>query len=337
MSKVLDKQDRDSSNNIKDNNINFYRSKSRKDLYKQIYGVIYIANIKQMINEIKYIDVLQKLSMSGFKTYHIEDFDKLTIHLQSIGLNDSFNISILMHLRDTNYKKISDVAILFSDIGEIFSLKKRKMVDRMQSIRKILKHKINLIKVFKKLDKISNFSIIDSSNSSDMMNTIMVNTHNNMTESSIVDSPNMNFIDTINKKQKNQTSSNKTTSNKSKLTKHKIESEFRYYIKLDIINRLHLLAENHFTLNQLQYMNVELKYLSEIEKMSNIDLEIYYFDVLDKIDKSLKAWMTICRMYIDIEINYIECCDNIIKGNDTKLDLKHFSIDIKNDPHTISN
>ena len=223
MSKVLDKQDRDSSNNIKDNNINFYRSKSRKDLYKQIYGVIYIANIKQMINEIKYIDVLQKLSMSGFKTYHIEDFDKLTIHLKSIGLNDSFNISILMHLRDTNYKKISDVAILFSDIGEIFSLKKRKMVDRMQSIRKILKHKINLIKVFKKLDKISNFSIIDSSNSSDMMNTIMVNTHNNMTESSIVDSPNMNFIDTINKKQKNQTSSNKTTSNKSKLTKHKIE------------------------------------------------------------------------------------------------------------------
>jgi hypothetical protein len=317
-------QDQNSFKNniIIDNNSNFFRCKSRKDLYKQIYRVIYIANIKKMIDETKYIDVLQKLSMAGFKTYHIDDFDKLTIHLQSIGLNNSFNISILMHLRDTNYKKISDVAILFSEIGEIFSLKKRKMVDRMQSIRKILKHKLNLIKVFKKIEKISNFSIMDSSNSSDQMNAIMVNIHTNLSDD-LSDDSSVHISD--NKKNKK-----KPLLNKFKLSKHKIESEFRYYTKLDIINRLHLLAETHFTLNQLQFMNVELKYLSEIEQMSNIDLELYYFDVLDRIDKSLKAWMTICRMYIDIEINYIECCDNIINGNNTKLDLKHFSIDIKN-------
>ena len=64
-----------------------------------------------MIDETRYIDTLQKLSMEGFKTYHIDNFDKLSLHFQSIGLNDSFNISILMHLRDTNYKKMSDVAL----------------------------------------------------------------------------------------------------------------------------------------------------------------------------------------------------------------------------------
>ena len=60
-------------------------SKSRKDLYKQIYKVTYIANINKMINETRYIAILQKLNMEGFKTYHIDDFDKLTLHLQSIG------------------------------------------------------------------------------------------------------------------------------------------------------------------------------------------------------------------------------------------------------------
>lgn len=264
-------------------------NKSKKETYKDIYNVFYIATIKNMINEHIYIDVLQKLSMAGFKTYHIDNFEKLTLHLQSIGLNDSFNISILMYLRDTNYKKMSEIAILFDEIGEIFALKKKKMVDRMLIIRKILKQKLDLIKVFRKIEKITNFSVISES------------------ENQLL----------------------KLNLNKIKMSKSMIESEFKHYIKLDIIDRLHLIAERHYTLNQLQYMGVELKYVSEIQKMSHDDLENYFIDVLNKIDKSIKSWITICRIYIDIEINYIECCQNISNGIKTVLDLKHFTINIK--------
>ena len=108
-----------------------------------------------------------------------------------------------------------------------------------------------------------------------------------------------------------------------------IEAEFRHYIKLDIIDRLHLLVDTHYSLNQLEYMSVELKYASEIHKMKHNDLENYFLDVLNKIEKSLKSWMMICRIYIDIEVNYIECCQNIINGKKTQLDLKHFTINIK--------
>jgi hypothetical protein len=147
--------------------------KSRKDLYKQIYKVTYIANINKMINETRYIDILQKISMEGFKTYHIDDFDKLTLHLQSIGLKDSFNISILMHLRDTNYKKMSEIAVLFTDIGDVFAIKKKKMVDRMHNIRKILKRKLDMIKSFKKIEKLCGFAILDGTDKRYEMNYMM--------------------------------------------------------------------------------------------------------------------------------------------------------------------
>src|SRR5205814_2164908 len=71
---------------------------------------------------------------------------------------DYYDISILIHLRDTNYKKMYDIAILFPDIGEIFSMKRKCMVDRINKIRKILKKKLDLMKSFKKIDRLSFFS-----------------------------------------------------------------------------------------------------------------------------------------------------------------------------------
>lgn len=338
-------------------------SKSRKDLYKQIYKVTYIANINKMINETRYIDILQKLSMEGFKTYHIDDFDKLTLHLQSIGLDDSFNISILMHLRDTNYKKMSEVAVLFNDIGEIFAMKKKKMVDRMHNIRKILKRKLDMIRSFKKIEKINSFSVLDGMDrggdeKNNIMNSLM--SRNEIDDlcdtdrsTSYDDSASHDSYKKISdnllasdseiyrqlQSRREQTNilsykQNKMDTSidprKRKMSRQKIEFEWRYHTKSDIIDRLHLLAETHFTLNQLRYMNIELKYVSDIEKMAHIDLERYYLDVVNKIDRSLKEWMTICRMYIDIEVNYVECCENMINGTRTYLDLKHFSIDIRN-------
>lgn len=277
-------------------------SKSRKYLYKQIYNVTYIANINKMINETRYIDMLQKLSMEGFKTYHIDNFDKLTMHLQSIGLNDSFNISMLMYLRDTNYKKMSEISILFNDIGKVFTVKKNKMVERMHNIKKILKQKLNMIRSFKKFDQISNFTIMENDdniiknkeNSGIFHNIYQMFTHNDTTQIS------------------------------------QRESVWMSHTRTDIIDRLHLLAIKHFTIDQLRYMNVELKYVSEINNMSYPLLEQYYFKVVNQLDKILKEWITICRMYIDIEVNYVECCENVINEKKTHLNLKHFSVNIKN-------
>ena len=95
-------------------------------MYRQIYKIIYLANINNIINESKYIDILQKISNDGFKTYHVEDFDRLTMYMQNIGLNDSFNISLLLYLRDINYKKLSEIAMAFDDVGIIFRQKRIK-------------------------------------------------------------------------------------------------------------------------------------------------------------------------------------------------------------------
>jgi hypothetical protein len=273
--------------------------KNKKEMYKQIYKVIYIANINRMIDETRYIDILQKLSMEGFKTYHIDDFDKLTLHLQSIGLLDSFNVSILIHLRDTNYKKMSDVAILFTDIGNIFSRKKKRMVDRIQKIRKLLKAKLELLKSFKKFERLTGFSIAPRNVDIDMIDD---NSDTSITSSFKI----------------------------KRMSAKKIQSECEYYIRKDLIERLQFIAQKHFTLDQLKYMNINIKHISEVEAMTHTELESYYINVIDGIDKSLREWIMICRMYIDIEINYIECCENIINGAATKLNLKHFSVNIRN-------
>ncbi len=261
--------------------------KSKKDMYKQIYKVTYVANIHGMIDESKYINVLQKLSMSGFKTYHISDFEKLTMHMENIGLYDSFNISLLLHLRDTNYKKMSEIAIRFEDIGKIFSVKKIMIVDRIHKIRNVIKNKLDVQKSFKRIDTLNNFNLnlkMDGDN-------ICKNKY---------------------------------------LSTTKIEDEWQYHTRNDIMNRLHLLCQKYYTLEQLKFMNVELKYVSEINTYSHKQLETFYMNVMKNIENSFKDWMTICKMYIDIEVNYSECCNNMITGTGTNLNLKHFNIDIKN-------
>lgn len=341
-----------SNNNISEN----YGNKSKKEMLIQIYRVTYIANINKMIDETRYINVLQKITMNGFKTYHIEDFDKLTLYMQNIGLNDSFNISILLHLRDTNYKKMSEIAILFTDIGEIFSHKKRKMVDRIHKIRKLIKNKLILIKSFKKIERLSNYKLflkmnnyknntedcVSNNNPIKHINYIIFNNKFNNNDNNIDEQVEINtdidseddseihsHIDTeFNPNFGLTTNSLIQTSNK--LSTNKINIEWHHHTRNDIMERLHLIAQKYFTLDQLKYMNVKLKYISEIDILSHEDIEIYYFDTLINIECSLKEWITICKMYIDIEVNYAECCEKIIIGLPTFLELKHFNIDIKN-------
>lgn len=298
-------------------------SKSRKELYKQIYKVTYIANINRMIDETRYIDILQKLNMEGFKTYHIDDFDKLTLHLQSIGLNDSFNISILIYLRDANYKKLSEIALLHTDIGKIFAVKKKKMVDRVHFIRRTLKIKLELMKAFKKFERSISF------NNGPSNNNIPETQQNNDSLKKSLDQSTECLDDSLSDTDQNYIFLYGNLHSKRK-PKKTIESMWTYHTQLDLIERLHLIAQKHFTLDQLKYMNVNIMYASAINAMSHFDLENYYINVIEKIESSLKEWIMVCKMYIDVEVNYMECCENILNRYPTQLNLKHFNIDIRN-------
>jgi len=124
----------------------------RKDQYIKIYQIIYIATIHRMIDETRYIVILQSLNKNGFKTYHIDEFEKLILYMRSIGMNDGFAISLTIHLRDLAYRKLLDTARLSDDIGLILGCKKIQMVYRVDSIKKYLEHSKTLVRSFAKIE-----------------------------------------------------------------------------------------------------------------------------------------------------------------------------------------
>lgn len=251
----------------------YYNKKKRKEIYKRIFLVSYIAVIRGEIDEKKYICILEKLNQVDFKTYNINNFSKMLDYLNVCGFNDAYNISALLNLRDINYKKISEIALNFEDIGSIFSYKKKDITYRITKIRKMIIAKLKIIESFEKLD------IYDSEN-------------------------NIN--------------------NETILPKTFIYEEWVYYTRKEIINRLHILAQKYFTLEQLQYLNVELKHIIDIENMKITDLEKYYYSVMTHIKKAYKNWIDLCELYIDIEINYLENIENIENGSGTILTTNHY-------------
>lgn len=300
--------------------------RNKKETYRHIYKVTYLANINKNINENKYINILQKLNTEGFKTYHIDDFEKLILCLYNNKLYDSYNISLLIYLRDINYKELSSVALMFNDIGEIFSYKKKNMITRVHEISKVIKDKINLMMAFKKIEKYH--SVINSINfvnyEANLSNACKK--HNNV-DNKICD----NAISDDNNTANNHIINNASNIiNKSFIDNKTIVDEWKYYSRHDIMNRLHVLTEKYYTIEQLKFMNVNLKHINEINAMEYIELENFYISVILQIEKSLKEWESICRIYVDIEINYMECCHAINNGKTTKLDFKYVTINLDN-------
>ena len=107
-----------------------------------------------------------------------------------------------------------------------------------------------------------------------------------------------------------------------------ISREWDYYTRQDIMDRLHLLINRYYTIDELKFINIDLKLLSVLNSYSCSDLEIYYNNVIKKIEITLKEWITVCKIYIDIEINYLECCKAIISNENTKIQLDNFTINI---------
>jgi len=256
-------------------------------MYKNKYRYTYDANIKNKISEDEYINVLQELSTQGFKTYHIENFNSLTKKLRSNGLYNSFNISILLYARDLVYKKLSVIATTFEDIGSVFSTKKKKMIHRVNTIQKILENRLDCINCFKKGDMLMYVS----------PEIEIKQLHQQLQQQ-------INKIDKI---------------GPTKMTPEQIEIEFSHAIRRDIIDRLHLIAQRHYTLEQLTFMNITLVLVSELYNMSHNELRRYYVYVVDEIVYWLHSWINMCKNYIDIEINYAECCDSIMNGDPTHL------------------
>lgn len=258
---------------------------SNKELYRQIFKIIYLSMINGLITEFRYIDILQKLTMKGFKTYHILDIEKLIIYMYNIGINDSFNITLLIHFRDINYKTLSEIAQNINDIRIIFSLKKKSMIDRIQEIIILIKTKMDIIKSFKKIE---NYEVIH--------NTLNYNIYKGR--------------------------------DNCHLSNERIKNEWDYYLRSDIMFRLHLLIQKHYDIEELKYMNVELKLLSELNKMCCAELLVYYNNVIRTIEAVLKEWITVCKIFVDIEIDYLKCCKHIIANEPVKLALENFSINI---------
>ena len=129
----------------------------RKDQYIKIYQIIYIATIHHMIDETRYIVILQALNKNGFKTYHVDDFEKLILYMRSIGMNNGFAISLTIHLRDLAYRKLLDTARLSDDIGLILGCKKIQMVYRVDSIKKYLEHAKTLMRSFEKIESYQSY------------------------------------------------------------------------------------------------------------------------------------------------------------------------------------
>ncbi|VBB17819.1 hypothetical protein YASMINEVIRUS_282 [Yasminevirus sp. GU-2018] len=320
-------------------------SRNKKDVYKNIYKFTYIANINKVIEEDKYVNVLQRLSTEGFKTYHIDNFKQLTHQLHEAGLHDSFNMSVLIHMRDKTYKKISDVAVVFDEIRVIFSYKKHKMLKRINMIQKLLKKKSKMMKSFKKIDMTPVNEVVQTSESTTKVLTTVDTVSNGFLDdvfatvfNSGVGDNNSNDSDTdidsddsvssiksvskstlIQNRQNTRPQKEQLNQQKLKLSTSVINSEWRHYLRRDILDRLHLLAQKHFTIDQLKFMNVEIKHITEIESMEIDVLRNYYLRVVKKIEESIKELQDLCREYVKIEINYTECCENMINNKPTVL------------------
>lgn len=256
---------------------------SKKELYIDIFKITYLSLIYGLISDTLYIDILQKLTINGFKTYHIDDFERLILYMYNTGIVNSFNISVLIHYRDICYKTLSDISKNFDDIRTIFSVKKKKMILRIENISNILKNKRNVLKSFRKNDRYDSINMV-LSNSSD------------------------------NKKRY--------------LSNDIIQKYWDYYTRLDIMDRLYILVDKHYKLNELSYMGVNLQLTSHLNRFTCFELENYYIKTISIIETKLRDWILTCRMYIDIEINYLECCKNIIAHNNCILSLKNFYINI---------
>lgn len=303
--------------------------KNKKHTYINVYKKIYDAHINGGIKEHIYIASLQKLTMAGMKTYHIDKYYEMISFFYDKQLFDSFNISMLLYIRDLIHRYFASISLFFADIRDIFIRKDKNAKQKINDIQELLNLRKTILKSFRKYEP----PLIPNKN---------IN-HYNYPKSPIdgfLSSPSENLNKTyinkiyINKTYINKTFNNKILSNtqqnitkpnitKPNITSEKIYEHWERATKGDFIERLHLLAYKHYTIEELKFMEVTLKYASEINEMSYDRLQNYYDNTINTIDNKLSQWLHLCTIYLLIDANYVDCCDNINLNKPTYL---HFDV-----------
>jgi hypothetical protein len=109
----------------------------------------------------------------------------------------------------------------------------------------------------------------------------------------------------------------------------KVMNNWIYFTRKEILDRLTLIVEKYITIEQLQFMNIKILHITDIYKMDTHSLTNYYTYFIKHLIDKLNEFIDICKLYIDIEVNYIECCNNINMCLRTVLYLENYEIKIR--------
>ena len=109
----------------------------------------------------------------------------------------------------------------------------------------------------------------------------------------------------------------------------KVMNNWIYFTRKEILDRLTLIVEKYITIEQLQFMNIKILHITDIYKMDTHSLTNYYTYFIKHLIDKLNEFIDICKLYIDIEVNYIECCNNINMCLRTVLYLENYEIKIE--------
>ena len=97
------------------------------------------------------------------------------------------------------------------------------------------------------------------------------------------------------------------------ITDHEIIKNWLVDAQNNIIERLQILCNTHFTIRQLQYLDVHIISYHDAVNMQYQELEKYYCDCIHMIKNKLNQGIESCNQYIECELNYINWCHNINK------------------------
>jgi hypothetical protein len=180
------------------------------------------------------------------------------------GEDNAFNITTLTYVRESNFKNILLIGDFVDDVRDI-NMTMVTIQSKINMIKRVLKDKMNVLRSFKKVEKI------------------------NVNESEFL-------IDNEDRKKN-------------------VIKNYVYHTKNDIINRMKDLVDNHYSIETLNHIGVNIMHIDEIMKMSNQQLDEYYEMMIKKIEGKIIAWIELCETYVAIENKYVKCCDCISKKN----------------------
>ena len=246
----------------------------KKELFCETYKYLYVALINNLIDTKKYVSNVCLLNNNGFKLYHIKLIEKLIYYLIKIN-NEAFMMTMIIYMRDIYYKKIMDMCTKKNNkLGTIMCQKKVPILERINLIIESLKKKKEIMNSFNKIELYENISLSICSGYDE------------------------------------EGEANSNLGSKKSISQ--IENIWKSTNKKEMMERLKLLVELHFDIEQLKKMGVEIKKKSDVELMQYNDVEHFYKMTVFKIMISLNSDIHLCEDYQSVEEIHTVIYDYII-------------------------